>query len=82
MQCSYSSALQEDDHANEELEIIATSSITVSTSCEEENNKNVPKTVTLEGYRQETVDELAKRQRFTVTREDGMEELKKDILGC
>ena len=36
----------------------------------------------LEHFRKETVDESAPRQRFTVSREDGMEELKKDILGC
>ena len=53
----------------------------VAPSCEEANNDNGTKTITLEGFRQDTVDESAQRQRFTVTREDGMEELKKDILG-
>ena len=38
--------------------------------------------LTLRDFRQQNVDESLPRQRFTVTREDGMDELKKDILGC
>ena len=36
----------------------------------------------LEQFREEMIDESLPRQRFIVSREDGMEELKKDILGC
>ncbi len=34
----------------------------------------------VEAFRSEVIDEKLPRQRFTVSREDGMEELKKDIL--
>ena len=37
---------------------------------------------TIEQYHQEIVDESAPRQKFTVSREEGHEELKKDFLGC
>ena len=36
----------------------------------------------LEQFREETIDESLPRQRFIVSQEDGMEEFKKDILGC
>jgi hypothetical protein len=32
------------------------------------------KTLTLEDFRRDTLDESAKRQRFTISREDGLEE--------
>ena len=70
------SALQDDA---DEMENINTPSL--STESTDENNQMM-KTLTLDDFRRDTVDESARRQRFIVSREDGIEELKKDVLGC
>ena len=70
------SALQDDA---DEMEIINTPGL--STESTDENDQMM-KTLTLYDFRQDTVDESARRQRFIVSTEDGTEELKKDVLGC
>ena len=63
--------------SDDDVEIIATTSMYL-----EEPPKTNPSKSELEQFRESTIDESLTRQRFTVSREDGMDELKKDILGC
>ena len=53
-----------------------------SDSKEMSSNNSLTSEVTLEAFRNKTINEDLTRQRFTVSREDGCEELKKDILCC
>jgi hypothetical protein len=64
-------------NSDDDVEIIATTSMYL-----EEPPKTNPSKSELEQFRESTIDESLTRQRFTVSREDGMDELKKDILGC
>ena len=53
-----------------------------SNSKETSSKDSLTLEVTLEGFRIKTIHEDLTRQRFTVSRKDGWEELKKDILCC
>ncbi len=56
--------------------------IETPTSDLEDTNYARIETPSLEDFRKENTDETSSRQRFMVSREDGLEELKKNILGC
>jgi hypothetical protein len=81
---SYFIALQDDENADD-LEISTSTSLIMeklSGNDQMDNSDETNRTLTLEDFRRDNVDESLSRQRFTVSREDGLDELKKDILGC
>ena len=68
---------------SDDVEILETLGISGSSNSKEISSPDsVRLEVTLEDFRNKTIDEDLTRQRFTVSREDGWEELKKDILCC
>ena len=73
--------IQEDD-GPDGLEMINTTSLFPEASINDQvcNNCVTNKHPGLEDFRKEITDETSSRQRFMVSREDGLEELKKDIL--
>ena len=75
--------IQEDDDPDG-LEIINNTSLVPEAPINDQarNNYVTNKHPSLEDFRKENTDETSTRQRFMVSREDGLEELKKDILGC
>ena len=62
------------------LEIINITSLVPKATANDQARTDEPPS--LENFRKENTDETSSRQRFMVSREDGLEELKKDILGC
>lgn len=82
---SYFIAIQDDEDADD-LEIINTTSLSMETPSNNQtdtcSSNEADKTQTLQDFRRDNVNESLSRQRFTVSREDGLDELKKDILGC
>ncbi len=76
-------AFQDDENADD-LEIISTTSLILEklSGNKTDDSDVTNRTLTLEDFRRDNVDESLSRQRFTVSREDRLEELKKDILGC
>ena len=60
-----------------DIEIISCPTTTPTTPSESEKEQST----SIDAFRQETIDESLPR-RFTVSREDGIEELKRDILSC
>jgi hypothetical protein len=42
----------------------------------------VPVKSKLDKFRKDNLDDSAKQQQFFVSREEGLEDLKRDILGC
>ena len=46
------------------------------------NSKTDDQPLTIQRFREDNVDESSPRQRFIVSREDRLDDLKKDILGC
>lgn len=75
--------IQADDDADG-LEIINNTSLVQEAPSNDQahNNYVTNKPQSLEDFRKENKGETSSRQRFMVLREDGLEELKKDILGC
>ena len=68
---------------SDDIEILEAVGISeTSNSKETSSEDSLTSEVTLEGFRSKTINEDLTRQRFTVSREDGWEELKKDILCC
>ena len=68
---------------SDDIEILEAVGISeTSNSKETSSEDSLTSDVTLEGFRSKTINEDLTRQRFTVSRKDGWEELKKDILCC
>ena len=72
--------------ADDDLEILSTTmfatEVTNNDQVQMDSKNQTDKPMTLQQFRDDNVDESLPRQRFTVSREDGLDELNKDILGC